>query len=80
MPSIGLVAMFPAAARAARLEEIRRQLVAVQLTAKEVKESWTAPSAVSLELSLVGSFGFWVTVALLASWSLSDPRKHHHEH
>ncbi|MCE9608965.1 MAG: hypothetical protein K8R23_01935 [Chthoniobacter sp.] len=79
-PSLGMIAMFPAAARAARLAEIQRQLVAVQRSAEETKESWTAAPAVTLELSLVGSFGFWVTVALLASWSLTDLRRHHGGH
>jgi len=71
---------FPSAARLSRLGEIRQQLTEVQSSAEELKQWWSAPPAVTLELSLVGSFGFWVTVALLAAWSLTEPRKHGEGH
>jgi hypothetical protein len=66
----------PSGARFVRLIEIRRKLAAVQASAVGIKQAWTAPPAVTLELSLVGSFGFWVTVGLLAAWSLTEVRKH----
>jgi hypothetical protein len=51
-----------------------------QDSALALKQAWTAPAAVTLELSLVGSFGFWVTVGLLAAWSLTEPRHHEESH
>lgn len=75
-----LAATFPSAARLDRLAEIRQQLVEVQASAEKMKQWWSAPPAVTLELSLIGSFGFWVTVALLAAWSVTEPRKHGEAH
>jgi len=77
---LGGVVMFPSALRAARLAEVRQQLVEIQTSAEDLKQWWTASPAVTLELSLVGSFGFWVTVALLAAWSVTEPRKHGEGH
>jgi len=71
-----MVSAAPSGARFVRLLEIHRQLIAVQASAVGLKQAWTAPPAVTLELSLVGSFGFWVTVGLLAAWSLTEARKH----
>ena len=78
--SYAMASSFPSVTRLSRLAEIREQLTEVQSAAQDLKQWWTAPPAVTLELSLVGSFGFWVTVALLAAWSLTEPRKHGQSH
>ena len=62
----------PFGAHLVRLAEIRQQLNKAEAAALDLKKSWTSPPAVTLELSLVGSFGFWVTVGLLAAWPLTE--------
>jgi hypothetical protein len=51
----------------------RGQLAKVSAEAEALRQWLTGPTARALELTLVGSFGFWMTVGLLAAWRIAFP-------
>lgn len=70
---IGIRVVIPMAAPLTDLGAARAQLAKVSAEAEALQLWLTGPTARALELTLVGSFGFWMTVGLLAAWNMAFP-------
>lgn len=76
---IGIRVVIPKAVLLTDLGAARSQLTQVQAEAEGLQRWLAGPTARVLELTLVGSFGFWMTVGLLAAWNVAFPPGHPRE-